>query len=839
MNFDFGSFLLGSAFTWVLVFFIYRNREILADRRDLLIARAKQFREDLTAGADRRYRRELAARANVTRAGAWVVPLETVFVEPFLQARVPEPNPYGPPDTGTDWIGWAWPKVRRILPGGLGRRLRVTQVFSSNWRIALTGAPGEGKSTLLAYLALVAAGGVTHANFTFDDNPLPLWAHLADMLDGMARSGEDPAQVLIEGASHRAGAISAQRLPGLARRRLNDGRCLVLLDGLDELLPAERQVAQAWIERFVKRYADNRVVVAAPATGLKPLRDVGFVEVGFAPWTTQSLRQVHERWAAAVTPRPKAPGDEDEDDEFAPRKKKPQGPPPVAAWMETPLDVALGQFIENVRAQTPHSRFELYSTAVSAALWTPENLPAPAVKGGAIAGGLAYPPGAAAEDFLAGAAFDMLSSGRSAVPWQELELRLGDVLTQHGSEGRQDLEMLLDRLLKHSGLLTQHSQGRLSITHCVLQSFLAARHLLTHEADVIQGLLDNPAWSDALVFYAGQPDAHIGTFVGQRLSASNDVLRDAAFLTSDWAGMAPSNIPWRGPVMASVARQMLQPAELPAMRERACAALVASHDPGVGLLLKRAIAAPEEQLRRIAALGLGALRELAPADSVALLGARMSDEAPAVRLAAAHALAAIGSEDAVDALVHALLEGDDELRRAAAEGLGANPGEGHRVLQEAIADRDYLVRRAAAYGLIVPALAGHEWATQLLQETEREDGEWFVRSAATEGLQRLADLYTAQTLVPLHVENIAWLVQWAAQKGVGTGTGDAALKALGGALLDPEPRVRAAAALTLAQLGESSATDVLAGLAASDPDVEARQAALIALAVLRRLEAPA
>jgi hypothetical protein len=230
MNSTSASFLLGSAVTWVLVFAIYRNRVCWPSARHAHRARL-QFREDLTAGADRRYRRELAARANVARAGAWVVPLETVFVEPFLQARVPEPNPYGPPDTATDWVGWAWPKVRRILPGGPGRRLRVTRCSARRMRPRRA---GRGATLLLS--SLVVPRG--DARESFSKSPAAVGA-LVDML--MARMGTTGA-----GADRRRGqpARSAAALPGLARRRLNDGRCPVLLDGPDELLPVESQVAR-------------------------------------------------------------------------------------------------------------------------------------------------------------------------------------------------------------------------------------------------------------------------------------------------------------------------------------------------------------------------------------------------------------------------------------------------------------------------------------------------------------------------------------------------------------------------------------------------------------------
>jgi HEAT repeat protein len=823
-RFDLVSALVGSLLTWAVVGLLYRNRAVVADQRARAGLRFRQLRDDLTSGADRRYRRELARTASQLRVGSWAVPLETVYLPPFLQLPVPEPNPFSPPDANVDWVAWAWPEVRRILPGPPGRRLRPAQVFANNWRVLLTGEPGTGKSTLLAYLALVASGGATHADFNLEGSPLPLWAHCADLLDELQRRGDDPAQALIDAALQRLGAITGQRLPNLARRRLREGRCLILLDGLDELLPAERPAALEWIERLVKRYPDNRLVVAAPPGGVQPLRPLGFVDLTFAPWTTHTLQRIRERWSAATPREAPEPGEE------------PPPPPRVPSWMETPLDVVLAEFIEHMRAHTPGSRFELYGTVTSAALWTPENLPLPAKKSGSSLTGLPYPPANVAEALLAGTAFDMLSSGRSAVPWQEVEMRLGDVFVQQNVGGYQDLELLVERLARYSGLLEPRSHRRLGMPHPTIRSYLVARQLATlGDAGLVRQLYTDPTFTEAIAFYSGLADATLGPLVGDLLSTTGDVLRTPVFTAASWAGMAPANAAWRGPVMAAAARLMLQPNELPTLRERATAALVASHDPGVGLLLKRALSVAEERLRVLATLGLGALRELTPPDAVALLNARLSDDSSAVRVAAARALGAIGGEAALDGLVSALLEGDDALRRAAAEGLGRNPGEGQRVLQEGIADRDYLVRRAAAYGLFSPAAAGHEWATRLLQNAEREDTEWFVRSAATESLQRLAELYTPHQFVMPRAENLAWLIQWAAQKGQGVGTGAAALKALGAALIDDEPRVRGAAALTLAEIGEASAEEPLRRMAAGDPDPDAREAGLIALAVLTRL----
>jgi len=839
-HFDFASALLGFAFAWVLVYFMYRNRAMLGGVRDQLVDRTRQLRDDLTSGADRRYRRELGQRAAVLRVGTWTVPLETVYVEPYFKAPLPEPNPFAPLDQTLDWVEWAWPDVRRILPGLPGRLLNPHQVVAGTSRVAIAGEPGAGKSTLLAYLVMVATGTATHANFEFDGEPLPLWAHLADLLEEAGHVEEDPAAALIEAAAQHAGAISGQRLPPLARRRLAEGRCLVLIDGLDELVPTERTVAIAWLERFIKRYGDNRIVVTAPAAGLRSLRALDFIELTFEPWGPRTLQRVAERWASAA--RARAPRDQEpaagEDAEAEPARLR------VPSWMETPLDVVLWQFLEANRAQTPANRCELYKLAVGVALWTPEKLPTPAPRKSSQSAtpfsSLAYLPVASGEDFLAGAAYDSLSSRRSALPWSELELRISDVLAQHEVAGHHDLELLLERLIRFSGLLAQGTHRRVSLVHPVLRDYLAARHVAAFgDAGLLKQMRDDPAWTGALRFYAGLAGPQLGPLVGELLSVRGDVLQDQVFRVAGWAGMAPATgVAWRGAVMAAVARLMLAPGEAPCLRERAAAALVATRDPGVSLLLKRAMVAPEERLRVLAVLGLGALREQAPSDAVSLLVARLGDESPAVRLATAQALSYLETDKAIEELMHVMLTADDILRRIAAESLGAMGGEGHRVLQEGIGDKDYLVRRAAAYGLFIPAAAGHEWATELLQQTEREDTEWFARSAATEGLQRLTDLLTRQQLKLPRVDDIAWLVHWAAQKGQGAGTGEAALQALGLALLDPDARVRAAGAISLAQLAEPTAEEPLRRLAADDPEMDVRQAAVIALAVIRR-NAPA
>ena len=74
----------------------------------------------------------------------------------------------------------------------------------------------------------------------------------------------EPARLsrrVVRGAGHHAPAR-------LFRARLRRGRCLVLLDGLDEVADeAERRAMSAWVDRLVAVYPDNRYVVTSRPPG--------------------------------------------------------------------------------------------------------------------------------------------------------------------------------------------------------------------------------------------------------------------------------------------------------------------------------------------------------------------------------------------------------------------------------------------------------------------------------------------------------------------------------------------------------------------------------------------
>ncbi len=124
-------------------------------------------------------------------------------------------------------------------------------------RVVLLGEPGAGKSTLLDYLVLVFAGEVNHPLRRQLGQPLPLYARLREV--GEERSLED--------LLFRPDVIGPPPR-GYFERQLRAGRCVVLLDGLDEVLDAQQheQVVRE-IKRLTHDYPDNWFVVTCREAG--------------------------------------------------------------------------------------------------------------------------------------------------------------------------------------------------------------------------------------------------------------------------------------------------------------------------------------------------------------------------------------------------------------------------------------------------------------------------------------------------------------------------------------------------------------------------------------------
>ena len=192
------------------------------------------------------------------------------------------------------------------------------------------------------------------------------------------------------------------------------------------------------------------------------------------------------------------------------------------------------------------------------------------------------------------------------------------------------------------------------------------------------------------------------------------------------------------------------------------------------------------------------------------------------------ALVSIGTSPAMETVARALLHGEEDLRRAAAEALANDPNEGYGMLKEGMTLADILLRHAVIYGL---ARVEDDWAIEALQHIQVEDDQWVVRNSASEVLEsksqmdpRIPRPLTAPSETP-------WLIEFAGKQGVGISPGSPATEILVAALKSDAEEERLAA---LPYLKRMPSEGVITNLyhAMYRDDLELREAVFLVLCEL-------
>ncbi|RKH53212.1 NACHT domain-containing protein [Corallococcus llansteffanensis] len=175
------------------------------------------------------------------------------------------------------------------------QRMAFEQAFQRHHSLVVLGDPGSGKTTLLRWLAVVGAGGplAMHAALGSTAPPLPLLVSVGHLAQVRSTLGADTS--VVEALAHlfHSRGISSDEasLRGFLERRLEQGDCLVLLDGLDEVRSEARADLMRWLEAFAARYPRNRFIASARQVGYVGLALPDAVEVELGAFEDEQVRR--------------------------------------------------------------------------------------------------------------------------------------------------------------------------------------------------------------------------------------------------------------------------------------------------------------------------------------------------------------------------------------------------------------------------------------------------------------------------------------------------------------------------------------------------------------------
>jgi energy-coupling factor transporter ATP-binding protein EcfA2 len=265
----------------------------------------------------------------------------------------------------------------------------LNEVVQRHDKLVILGDPGSGKTTLLRYLALQQASHLRHgrpfkdtqsqqATLDLKFSHFPVFIRVADYAEDSAWKRYALSDFLAVGLARLE--CNPTGLANLLQQELNQGGCLVLLDGLDEIVEADhrRSVVQR-IEDFVRRYDQgglrgmNRFIVSSRIAGYRSAPLTGIGGKAFAHYVVQEMdddqiKRFLERWCRAVedfqTPdlaeRTRQATAQREIDGILAAVQKTPGVRRLAA---NPLMLRVLALIHRTGARLPQKRVELYKLA--------------------------------------------------------------------------------------------------------------------------------------------------------------------------------------------------------------------------------------------------------------------------------------------------------------------------------------------------------------------------------------------------------------------------------------------------------------------------------------------
>jgi hypothetical protein len=716
----------------------------------------------MLTGTDQRHRFDTLKLAQGYHLASHLFSLDEIIIPPRLMAPPPLVDPDQPPpyeDIITAAIPYT-PDFPQLAAFYETNTLGVFDALGGGANLVITGLPGTGKSTTLAYLASVIARQDPIAGHL--QNHVPFLLHAANLVIP-PDSEDDPLAVIITAISAQASALTQPRLSEMIRASFDSGRAILLLDGMDEMAPQQLEEQVAYLEQLVQDFPSACYILTADPSQVGRLPTLGFFPLPLAAWGPKIQAEFIQRWRN-LWEKFIAPAQTDE-------SQVKIDPMLLNGWLlnlaptVNPLEFTLklwALYAGDVRGPSIIDSLEAYIRRLVVNL----------------------PKARHALDFLASQLLlnmEFAFSESQGHHWlsqdmpetQDPDDRILEVEPDGDSSTTKISATRILPDLVNTDLLVSRQDHRVSFSHPLLAAYLGGTALARQGNTEILTQPDWPLKSAAVPFLASRLD--LSPLIPEMLADAGDPLHRQQIQLGRWLPFLPPSIPARKSILQKLSTDLQNDSLALGLRYRMLTTLLISGDPGVSTLLRHLLNHQYETVRQMAVLGCGFLRD---SQSVGEITRHLRDSLH-VGQAACMALVYIGTKPALEAAASIILNGDEMLRRAAAEAFAGHPQEGHPILVDGSKVEDLLVRRATIYGL---RRVNQPWATEILEHLQIEDAQWVVKDAAADAVNQLMAPNPSIPIPQTPLSEIPWLIAFASDRESGISEGDSArnmlLKAL-------------------------------------------------------------
>jgi len=441
-----------------------------------------------------------------------------------------------------------------------GDAIHLNKLLTLKNRLAVIGGAGSGKTTLLAYLAAALASQLRDGENLPVALPkqhktlVPIIVPLRYRREYLRLSAEVPEQVLTRAHS---GTLAGFILWYLMKRSqairvadetlaedffdrlLRGGGCLVMLDGLDEVVSSQaRGQVRSEVERLAEEiYPDNLFLVTARESGYSEnaIFSEDFTRLDVLPLEDKLIHALVENWCQQLYPEQI----ETQTSEITSairainaRYERQKLPPLIS----TPLLTTMVISVKWGEAELPRERARLYEAVIKVILQA-QYLDDDSTRQELINWG---GPWEEQRDWLSYLALEMQCGGEASAVVDEAGLR--EILQQRLDP--KNLSQFIIAVRSRGGVLEEKA-GLFQFVHLTFQEFLAAR-LLAKERDAslpnLPQYVDDTWWREVLLLLYGFAKVDYAPFAEKYLDWLSELLPELKLAGLEMAGAAAMEI---------------------------------------------------------------------------------------------------------------------------------------------------------------------------------------------------------------------------------------------------------------------------------------------------------